>query len=213
MAIAKRKKKFFDVDMPAIHKETQLQAFEVKELEGRFIKYDLTRVLRGKSILLQLEVSVKEDKATATPREMVIMPYYLKRMVRKGTDYVENSFKALCKDAEVQVKPFIVTRRRVSRAVRKALRESIQEEILKYLKSKTTEQVFQDILKNKIQRELSIKLKKIYPLSLCEIKYFKITKKLELSEKEKPTKEEKPKEDSKEKTEKDSEEKKDSKKE
>jgi len=181
MAIAKRKKRFFDVDMPSIHKETQLQAFEVKELKGRFIKYDLTRLLRGKSVLLQLEVFVENDKAIAKPRELTIMPYYLKRMVRKGTDYVENSFNAVCKDTEVQIKPFIITRRRVSRAVRKALREKVQEELKKYLKTKTKEQIFEDILKNKIQRELSLKLKKIYPLSLCEVRYFKVLKDLKVS--------------------------------
>ncbi len=184
MAIAKRKKRFFDVEMPAINKETQLQAFEIKELDGRFIKYDLTRILRGKSILLQFEVSVNEDKATARPRELKIMPYFLKKVVRKGTDYVENSFITKCKDAEVEIKPFAVTRRRVSRAVRKALREMTKDEIIKYLKTKTRDQIFDDLLKNKLQRELSLKLKKIYPLSLCEIKTFKVLKQLEVEKKE-----------------------------
>ena len=198
MAIAKRKKKFFDVEMPSIHKETQLQAFEVKELEGRFIKYDLTRILRGKSILLQLEVFVKEDKASAHPRELTIMPYYLKRMVRKGTDYVEDSFKTSCKDAELQIKPFIVTRRRVSRAVRRALREKVREELIKYLKSKKKEQIFEEVLKNRIQKELSLKLKKIYPLSLCEIKFLKILKNLESSEKAEKSEKSESKEEKKE---------------
>ena len=193
MAIAKKKKKFFDVEMPIINKETQLLAFDIKELEGKFIKYDLTRILRGKSILLQFIVKVEDEKATSIPRELKIMPYYLKRVVRKGTDYVENSFFTKCKDAEIQIKPFIVTRRRVSRAVRKALRDKAKEELIKELKNQKSEKIFESLLKNKLQKELSLKLKKIYPLSLCEIKFFKVIKKLE--NKEETKKEEKPKEE------------------
>ena len=76
MAQAKRKKKFFDVEISLINKETQLQAYELKELDGKFIEYDLTRILRGKSMLLQSKVMVKGEKAIATPTKIKLMPYY-----------------------------------------------------------------------------------------------------------------------------------------
>ena len=174
MAQAKRKKRFFDVEIPLINKETQLQAYGINELEGKFIKYDLTRLLRGKSMLLGLKVSVKEDKAIATPREIRLMPYFLKRMVRKGTDYVEDSFSTECKDAQVRIKPFLIARRRVPRAIRKALRNKAKEELINYVKNKTSKELFEEIINNQIQKTLSLKLKKIYPLSLCEIRIFKI---------------------------------------
>jgi len=63
MAITKKRKKFFEVDIPLIRKQTQLYAFDIKELEGRDIKYDLTRILKGKNILLRLKVSVEKDNA------------------------------------------------------------------------------------------------------------------------------------------------------
>ncbi|MAG11033.1 hypothetical protein CMI44_01860 [Candidatus Pacearchaeota archaeon] len=176
MAIAKKKKKFFDIEMPLIKKETQLLAYELAELEGRFIKYDLTRLLRGKSTIIQFLVELKDDKLTTIPRKIQLMPYYLKRMVRKGTNYVEDSFSAECKDAQLRIKPFLVTRRKVTRAVRKALREKAREELKDYIKDKDSEEVFDDILKNRLQRPLSLKLKKIYPLSLCEIKILKVEK-------------------------------------
>ena len=191
MAIAKKKKKFFDVEMPIIGKQTQLQAFEISELNGKFITYDLTRILRGKSILLQLKVKVEKEKAIAIPREIKLMPYFLRRMVRKGTDYVEDSFSANCKDAEIKIKPLLITRRRVSKNVRKALREKAKEELIAYLKTKKYEDIFEDLLKNKLQKELSLKLKKIYPLSLCEVKSLKIEKEIEKPVKEKKVSEEK----------------------
>ena len=180
MAITKKRKKFFDVDMPIINKQTQLQAFEIKELDGRYIKYDLTRILKGKNIILQLKVKVEGEKATSSPREIRLMPFYLRRMVRKGTDYIEDSFSANCKNAQLRIKPLLITRRRVSREVRKALREKAKEELTKYIKTKESEEIFDELLKNKLQKELSLKLKKIYPLSLCEIRVLKVEKELEI---------------------------------
>ena len=183
MAIAKRKKKFFDVEIPLIRKTTQLQAYELKELNGKFVKYDLTRILRGKSMMLQLKVKVEGGEATSVPREIKLMPSFLRRMVRKGTNYVEDSFSTKCKNAQIRIKPFLITRRKVSRAVRKALREKAKEELTDYVKDKDTETLFQEILENRIQKPLSLKLKKIYPLSLCEIRVFKVEKEIENKEK------------------------------
>ncbi|HIH52379.1 MAG TPA: hypothetical protein HA284_02480, partial [Nanoarchaeota archaeon] len=110
------------------------------------------------------------------PKELRLLPYYLRRMVRRGTNYVEDSFSTECKDSQIRIKPFLVTRRKVSRAVRKALRNKAKEELISWAKESTTEKIFDETLKGKIQRELSIKLKKIYPLSLCEIRILNVEK-------------------------------------
>ena len=179
MAIAKKRKKFFDVKIPLIKRETQLLAYELNDLNDKYIKYDLTRFLRGKSTILQSKVKVIGEEAFATPVKIQLMPYYLKRMVRKGTNYVEDSFSTICKDSQIRIKPFLITRRKVSRNVRKALREKAKKELIEYVKTKTTEEIFQDILKNTLQKKLSLILKKIYPLSLCEIRILKVEKELE----------------------------------
>ena len=178
MAEAKRKQRFFDVEIPILKKETQLYAYNLNELNGRTIKYDLTRFLRGKNVLLGMEVKVEGDKASAYPKEFVILPYFLRRMIRKGTNYVEDSFSTDTKDSRVRIKFFLITRKKVSRAVRKALREKAREEIINYLKSKDTRTVFEELIQGKMQKPLSLKLKKIYPLSLCEIRVFKVEKEL-----------------------------------
>ncbi len=177
MAQAKKKKKFFNVEMPLIGKQTQIQAYEPSELEGRFLKYDLTRMLKGKSMMLTSKVKIENEEAVAFPKKIILMPYFLKRMIRKGTNYVEDSFVTECADAKVIIKPFLITRRKVSRAVRKALRNKAREELINYVKDKTSEELFDEILKNQIQRPLSQKLKKIYPLSLCEIRVLEVKEK------------------------------------
>ncbi len=190
MAIAKHKKKFFDVEIPIINRKTQLIAYDISELNKKLIKYDLTRILKGKSILLDLKVNVKDNQATSVPVELKLVPYYIRRMMRKGTDYVEDSITTNCKDAILKIKPLLITRRKVSKSVRKALREKAKQELQDYLKEKNYEEIFEEILRNKIQKELSLKLKKIYPLSLCEIRALKVEKVLEVSKEEK-TKEKK----------------------
>ncbi len=176
MAIAKRKKRFFDVEMPLIEKTTQLLGYEIEDINGSFIKYDLTRMLRGKSSLMRFKVKVTDGKATATADELTILPYFIKRMVRKGTNYIEDSFEAECSDAIVRIKPFLISRRKISREVRKALRNKAKEELINYLKTRDSQTIFRDLLRNQIQKELGIKLKKVYPLSLCEIRIFKVEK-------------------------------------
>ena len=78
MAIAKRKKRFFDVEIPIINRVTHLQAYESKELQGKFLLYDLTRILKGKSMLLQAKVVLEDEKLIAYPIKLKLMPYFLK---------------------------------------------------------------------------------------------------------------------------------------
>jgi ribosomal protein S3AE len=177
MAQIKKKKKFFDVEMPLISKQTQMQAYELSELDGRFLKYDLTRLLKGKSMMLTLKISVEGNEAVGSPKKLDLMAYFLRRMIRKGTNYIEDSFVAECKDSSLRIKPFLITRRKVSRAVRAALRTKAKEELVNYVKDKTAEELFDEVLKNQIQKPLSQKLKKIYPLALCEIRVLEIIKK------------------------------------
>jgi len=67
-------------------------------LNGRFLSYDLTRFLRGKNILAQFKVAVNDGKAEANPRSLQVLPSFIRRMVRKGTHQVDDSFIASTKD-------------------------------------------------------------------------------------------------------------------
>ena len=170
------KKKFFDVEVPLINEETEVIAYELKEIDGKTLKIDLTRILRGKSVELKTKIKLEEDKAIAYPVSLTLLPSYLRRAVRKGTNYVEDSFEVETDDAVIRIKPFLVTRKKVSRQVRKALRDKAKQEIIDYVSNRHAYDIFEDIIKNKLQRPLSLALKKIYPLSLCEIRILEIKK-------------------------------------
>jgi len=164
------KKKFFEVELPIINQKAELLASSEKQLIGRTVKIDLTRKLRGKSLEIIFKITGEEGKLEPEPYRLHLLSYYIRRMMRKSVSYVENSFSAQCKDAKLRVKIFLITRKKVSRAVRKALRNQAKEEAEKMINGRKYDEVFSEILSNKIQKALSLKLKKIYPLSLCEIR-------------------------------------------
>lgn len=178
------KKGFFEVKAPLTSAPIHLYGATAEEFNGRFVKLDLTRSLKGKSFELKLRVNHENGELKGEPVTLELAGSYIRKSIRKGTDYVEDSFAAECRDFNVRIKPFMLTRKKVSRAVRNALRTNARNFIESYIKARTAGEIFSELTANKLQRELSFKLKKIYPLALCEIRYFGIE-----SEKAKKTEE------------------------
>jgi len=168
------KKKFFEVEVPIMNEKFEALAGSIEQLNNKTLKLDLARHLKGKSVDLVLGISVKDGKAEAHPKRITLLPSFIKHMLHTGIDYVEDSFSAETQESKVSVKPFFITRKKVSRAVRKTLRNSARNWIVDYLKTKNDDEVFQEILNNQLQKPLSLKLKKIYPLAICEIRVFEL---------------------------------------
>ena len=168
------KKAFFDVVVPLTSSKVALYSDSAESLNGRVVKLDLTRSLKGKSLEIKFRVVFADGKLTGEPMSVELAGSYIRRMMRKGTDYVEDSFETECKDCKVVVKPFMIARNRISRAVRNSLRREAMKHLESYFKTRSVRELFTEITTNRIQRDLSFKLKKIYPLALCEIRAFKI---------------------------------------
>jgi ribosomal protein S3AE len=168
------KKTFFEVRVPLTSSKIHLYGTSAEELAGRVVKLDLTRSLKGKSFELRLKVKADGGNLEGEPVSIELMGSYIRRMMRTGIDYVEDSFIAECKDTKVRIKPFLITRNKVSRSVRKALRNLARGFLEGHLKARNAIEVFSDITTNKVQKELFLRLKKIYPLALCEIRIFEI---------------------------------------
>ena len=168
------KKSFYDVEAPMTSAKISLYGGSPEEFAGKVVKIDLTKNLRGKSIDLKMKVVCSEGKLSAVPLSTQIVGAYIRRVMRTGIDYVEDSFSADCKDAVVRIKPFLITRRKVSRELKNQLRVAAKKFLLDYVKIRGTREIFSDIISNKIQKTLAGKLKKIYPLAMCEIRLFEV---------------------------------------
>jgi ribosomal protein S3AE len=152
----------------------QLYAASIEELNGKVIRLDLTRNLRGKSLELKLKIKAENGELNGEPISLNLLGSYIRRMIRTGTDYVEDSFEIECREGKARIKPFMITRNKVPRSIRNSLRVEAKKFIEGYAKVRTIREIFGDIMSNKIQKELSLKLKKVYPLALCEIRVFEV---------------------------------------
>lgn len=159
------KDKFLEIELPLIKEKANLLGSE-KQLEEKTIKIDLSRKLKGKG----MEIIYKIKNGKAEIKRLHLLGYFIRRMMKNSVSYVEDSFSLECKDGKIKVKPFLITRQKVSRKVRKGLREETRKEIQENMEKKKFQEIISDLLSNKFQKNLALKLKKIYPLSLCEIR-------------------------------------------
>lgn len=165
------KKKFINVEMPILGEETSVLGTP-ETLNNRTIKLDLSRKLRGRGLEATFVMLNKENKLIAYPKSLLLMRSYIQRVMRKRVNYVEDSFDVQCTDIKARIKPFLITRKKVSRAVRNNLRRTTKEFLVEYAKDKTYLELAAKIIFNEAQKDLHPKLKKVYPLSLCEIRVF-----------------------------------------
>lgn len=182
MAEIKTKKKtqnqFFEVKAPLTSSKISLYGPNMDALVGRVVRLDLSRNLRGKNLELVMRIRKEGEELTAEPEALLLFGSYIRRMFRKGADYVEDSFIAGCKDGDYLVKPFMLTRKKVPRSIRNSLRVATKEYLKGVMTARSSLELFSDIMSGKVQKDLSLKLKKIYPLAFCEIRVFeKVEKK------------------------------------
>jgi len=174
------KKMFFDVKVPLVSTKIQLYGASKDELVGKVVNLDLTRILRGKSLLISMKVVKNGEELEGDPTKVELAGSYIRRMIRKGSDYVEDSFIVGCKDAKAVIKPYMITRNKVSRAVRCEIRNEAKKFLEGFCKARSIREVLTEIMSNKVQKEMSLRLKKIYPLALCEIRIFETLTEAEL---------------------------------
>lgn len=177
-----KKKKFLPVEIPITNSKVELVGDSIQDLKDSTINLDLTRQLKGKSVEAVVKIKIEDNKAIAYPYKIKLMPYFIKRMIRKRISYIEDSFEAPSQESLFKIKPFLITRKKVSKAVRKALRNRCKNWIEDYLAERKDNEIFNEILSNKTQRALSLVLKKTYPLSLCEIRILEIIRPLKPEE-------------------------------
>lgn len=164
------KKKFFSVDLPLLNTSVEVLASSQEELVGKIIKYDLTRILRGKNVEATLVIKKENENLTAEFKSLRLLTSYIARMIGKNISYVEDSFVCKSKDSNMRIKPFMIARKKVHRSIRKALRDKTRQLLEEFVSQNSSSEVFSAIIQARLQRELSLKLKKIYPLSFCEIR-------------------------------------------
>ena len=168
-----------EIVLEIIDKKVELSSLKKENLLGKIITIDLTKSSKGKGCEAKFKVSAEGDSLIGKICFFGIYPSYIKRSIGRNISIIESSDVCEAKDAKIRIKPFLITRRIVHKSIRSALRKECLNLIKKFVSAHNYCQVFQAIISSSLQHSLSKKLKKIYPLAVCEIRVAKVEKFLE----------------------------------
>jgi len=148
---------------------------EAKNVIGRTLKinvFSITGDFKKQNTHLAFVVKdVKDNQASTELYRYYVSLSHLKRMVRKAKNKIDDSFIVDTKDkTKIKVKPVMLTKQKTSRSVLTSLRKHSREIIGNYSKVNSFSNFIRDIISNKVQVITKKELKKVYPLSLYEIK-------------------------------------------
>ena len=154
---------------------------DLSHMKNKKVKLNLmylTDKIRNQNVILTFNIDdIDSSKAYTSISKYEQVSYFLSRSLRKGSDLVEDSFLLSLKDdKKVRIKPFIVTKSYVSLLLKKSIRKNVKMFLEEYIKDITIEDLFRDILSDKVQLSLKNEIRKIYPLKNLEFKKVEVQK-------------------------------------
>ncbi len=144
------------------------------KLIGRPLKLSLSSItgdFKKQNNILKFVIKEVKDQAITELVGYNLSDAYLRRLVRKGKEKIDDSFICESKDKiRFKLKPFMLTRQKTSNSIITALIKKSREILTKYAKENSFVNIIRDITSNRLQMNLKKSLKDVYPLSMCEIK-------------------------------------------
>jgi len=132
----------------------------------------LTRDMKKQNVIMRFKVvGLKENKAITEPIGYQIVPSFIKRIIRRGRNNLHDSF--VCKTSDeknVRLKPLMITVNKTKGVVINSLMNALRANLTEYVRKITYKELVNQLVSHKLQSNLRIPLKKIYPLRSCEIK-------------------------------------------
>lgn len=151
---------------------------EPKKVIGRLVEVSLdmlTNDSRKQYVRIFLKINdVKNEQAYGEFAKYQILDTHLRRMVKAGRSKILDSFKAKTKDKMVRIKPFILTRYKTTNPVGSRIRGETKKFLEEYLKEKNVTDFVDELVNGNVQRNLRMRLNKIYPINVCEIRMMEV---------------------------------------
>jgi len=154
-------------------------AFEPKAMMGKTLSHslmNLTNDIKRQNINIHFKiVEIDGDKAKTSITGYEIVPYSVKRFVRRNSNKIDMSFT--CETADnvlLRLKPLMVTKADVKGSVGAKLRSYAKSYLEKTIKKIKYDEVISDLISHKLQSTAKEYLNKVYPLKICEIRYLGI---------------------------------------
>ncbi len=180
--LKKKKKHWFTIVATKEFNQVKLGetlASEPNELIGRRVRVNLISLTnepkkQNFSLIFAVE-KVEGDTAHTKLLGYMMNPSYLKRLVRKGAQKIEDSFEVVSKDnVKLVVKPVFVTRMKIQRSVATKLRMAARTSLEATAKNVESAELFLQAISNKLQMELKDVFRKIYPVQMSELRVLEL---------------------------------------
>ena len=127
-------------------------------------------------------ISIVDDKAQTRIHGLSLTNSYVKRLVRRGKSKIEDSFTVKTNDGlNIRIKPLVITNNTVNSSLATKIRLLVKERLEKFVSSNGLDDLFETLLKQKIQKELKDELSKLYPLRYVDIRVAKVLSKQDQS--------------------------------
>lgn len=118
---------------------------------------------------------VENDKAHTKIIGYMMVPSSIRRLTRRRSDKIENSF--VCKTSDnirIRIKPLIFTRSVTNNSIRNAIIKTSQEVLTRNIGKTKFDELITGLVNGKVQTSLRSRLSKIYPIRNIQIKYMAI---------------------------------------
>jgi small subunit ribosomal protein S3Ae len=143
-------------------------------LKGRSLDVSLMQLtgnIKKQNLLVSLRVSDVEDNVAKTEVSgFVMQTSSVKRLVRKKSSKIDDSFCCITKDAKkIRIKPLAVTRNKVSSGVRGAVRKIMIPSIVKKVKELNFAELIVSLTNFDLQKDVKKAMDKVYPLKTFQI--------------------------------------------
>ncbi len=173
-----KKKKWISIFAPKMMGESLLGESFLEEADaavGKTLKINLMQItgdMKNQNAEVKFEITQAKDNKLETK----VIGYYfssatIKRFMRRHTSRIDDSLILMTQDGiKIRIKPFALTKSKVTRSVEHTLRLILKEEIMNAVKKTPYEALFMAVLKYQLQKEVKEKLNKIYPVKNLEIR-------------------------------------------
>ena len=151
---------------------------EQNEVLGKTLEVnlaDLTNDIKKQNILLTFAANkIQDQKVVCDIIGYELSPSYVKMVIKRARSKIEDSFLCSTKDdVKVRLKPVILTRSKAKGSILTLLRHKSRDYFVNNVKKQTYNEILADIMSHNLQKGLKEELKKIYPVSLTELRIFK----------------------------------------
>lgn len=101
----------------------------------------------------------------------------VRKMMHRERTKIEDSFVIATKDkTKHRIKPIIIAKGQITGGVKAHIQRDLRSHIIRITAEKTYNELIKDLISHQFQKQLQQTLRKIYPLSTCEIKSLKLAK-------------------------------------